>query len=203
MQCTRLTQAALDTMISNAKVLEKDSYGPKVYLLADGNILKLFRRKRLLSSALLRPYSQRFIDNALRLAGLGIPTLEVLSFHRLEQPGKTAVLYRPLPGRTLRQLAAEPGFTWQDAMPSLIALVQGLHRQGVYFRSLHLGNIVVTPEGKWGLIDVADMRFLRAPLSPRLIRRNLQHLASYLEREKLADTFPFAELEEALLSSEH
>ncbi|AZD58538.1 Oligosaccharide repeat unit polymerase Wzy [Pseudomonas chlororaphis subsp. aurantiaca] len=34
-------------MIEGARILEADSYGPKVYLLQDGNILKLFRRKRL------------------------------------------------------------------------------------------------------------------------------------------------------------
>jgi hypothetical protein len=47
MQCSRLAQADLTAMIEGARILEKDSYGPKVYLLADGNILKLFRRKRL------------------------------------------------------------------------------------------------------------------------------------------------------------
>ena len=49
MQCSRLPQADLNAMIEGARILEKDSYGPKVYLLADGNILKLFRRKRLFS----------------------------------------------------------------------------------------------------------------------------------------------------------
>lgn len=74
MQCSRLPQAALNQMIEGAKILEADSYGAKVYLLQDGNIVKLFRRKRLLSSALLRPYSKRFIDNAAQLEKLGIPT---------------------------------------------------------------------------------------------------------------------------------
>ncbi|MDP0983907.1 hypothetical protein, partial [Klebsiella variicola] len=75
MQCSRLPQADLTAMIEGARILEKDSYGPKVYLLTDGNILKLFRRKRLLSSALFRPYSKRFIDNAVELQKRGIPTL--------------------------------------------------------------------------------------------------------------------------------
>jgi RIO-like serine/threonine protein kinase len=58
-----------------------------------------------------------------------------------------------------------------------------LHGAGIYFRSLHLGNIVVTPDNEMGLIDVADMRFLRAPLNAELARRNLQHFARYIARE--------------------
>jgi hypothetical protein len=200
MQCSRLPQATLNTMIAGAKILEKDSYGPKVYLLADGNILKLFRRKRFFSSALFRPYSKRFIDNALGLQKRGIPTLTVLDSFQLDAPGMTAVLYRPLPGETLRQIANKEGFDWEQNLEPLVALIRRLHTAGIYFRSLHLGNIVVTPDNQMGLIDVADLRFLRAPLSPALVRRNLQHFARYIAREKLNERFPMQALEHALLA---
>lgn len=199
MQCSRLPQAALNQMIEGARVLEADSFGPKVYLLQDGNILKLFRRKRLFSSALFRPYSKRFIDNAAELERLGVPTLQVLEFYQLQAPGMTAVLYRPLPGETLRQISNKDGFNWQSALPALVELIRSLHTSGIYFRSLHLGNIVVTPDNQLGLIDVADMRFLRAPLPKHLVRRNLQHFARYIAREKLNGTFPMQALEQALL----
>jgi RIO-like serine/threonine protein kinase len=199
MQCTRLAQASFDTLITGAKVLEADSHGAKVYLLADGNILKLFRRKRLLSSALLRPYSARFIANAERLEILKIATLKVLAHYKLERPGMTAVLYEPLPGRNLRQLMDTADFTWQHSLEPLIAMIRRLHRSGVYFRSLHLGNVIVTPEGELGLIDMADMSFTRGPLSRRLIKRNLEHFSRYLEREKLTACFPLAELNKAVL----
>jgi serine/threonine protein kinase len=201
MQCFRLSEAALKQMIVDANVLEADSYGAKVYRLQDGNILKLFRRKRWFSSALLRPYSKRFIDNANRLQQLGVPTLKVVNFYTLEQPGMTAVLYQPLPGETLRQLAQKPGFSWTQALPALIELIRELHRSGVYFRSLHLGNIVVTPEKNLGLIDVADMRFFKAPLSESLKKRNIQHFARYIERENLNDEFPLRDLEKALVNN--
>ncbi|MBF8792970.1 toluene tolerance protein [Pseudomonas monteilii] len=199
MQCSRLSQVDFDQLTLGAKVLEADSHGAKVYLLGDGNILKVFRRKRLISSALLRPYSRRFIDNAARLAQMGIPTLEVISHHKLDLPGRTAVLYRPLPGQTLLQLSREPGFSWDSLLPQLVELIRQLHRSGIYFRSLHLGNVVMTPDQRLGLIDVADMRFLRAPLPARMVRRNVQHMARYIEREKLAEQFPLAALEAALL----
>lgn len=199
MQCFRLPQAALNQMIKGARVLEADSFGPKVFLLPDGNILKLFRRKRLLSSALFRPYSKRFIDNAARLEKLGIPTLQTLTLHQLDTPGMTAVLYRPLPGETLRQLADKNGFDWQQTLPALTAFIRELHAAGVYFRSLHLGNIVVTPGNQFGLIDVADMRFLRGPLPQHLVKRKLQHFARYIDREKLNESFPMQTLEQILL----
>ncbi|EKT4523927.1 toluene tolerance protein [Pseudomonas putida] len=199
MQCSRLSQVDFDQLTLGAKVLEADSHGAKVYLLGDGNILKVFRRKRLISSALLRPYSRRFIDNAARLAQMGIPTLEVISHHKLDLPGRTAVLYRPLPGQTLLQLSREPGFSWDVLLPQLVELIRQLHRSGIYFRSLHLGNVVMTPDQRLGLIDVADMRFLRAPLPARMVRRNVQHMARYIERENLANKFPLAALEAALL----
>lgn len=202
MQCSRLPQAALNQMVDGARVLEADSYGPKVYLLPDGNILKLFRRKRFFSSALFRPYSKRFIDNAVELQKLGVPTLQVLKFFRLQAPGMTAVLYRPLPGETLRQIANKEGFNWKQALPDLIGLIRSLHQSGIYFRSLHLGNIVVTPEHRMGLIDVADMRFLRKPLPRHLVKRNLQHFARYIARENLGESFPMRALEQALLSSQ-
>lgn len=201
MQCSRLPQDALNQMIEGARVLEADSYGPKVYLLQDGNILKLFRRKRLFSSAIFRPYSKRFIDNTLELQKRGVPTLQVLQFYRLQAPGMTAVLYEPLPGETLRQVAAKDGFDWQQNLPALAELIRSLHKSGIYFRSLHLGNIVVTPDNRMGLIDVADMRFVRAPLPKHLIKRNLQHFARYIARENLNGSFPMQALEQAVMAS--
>lgn len=201
MQCSRLPQDALDQMIEGARILEADGFGPKVYLLQDGNMLKLFRRKRVFSSALFRPYSKRFIDNVAQLQTRGVPTLRVLQFHQLPAPGMTAVLYQPLPGETLRQISDKQGFSWQQALPDLAGLINRLHRAGIYFRSLHLGNIVVTPDNEMGLIDVADMRFFKGPLPKRLVKRNLQHFARYIEREKLNETFPMSALERAVLAS--
>ena len=39
----------------NCKVIEQDGFGDKVMILQDGTFLKLFRRKRLISSAAIWP----------------------------------------------------------------------------------------------------------------------------------------------------
>ena len=142
-----------------ATVLEADFYGEKVLALADGRILKLFRRKRLITSAAWYPYAQRFADNCQGLAKRGIPCPEVLEVYRVPSISRDAVLYSPLAGKTIRQLieagmSEETALKLRSAVVSFINHLQGL---GIYFRSLHLGNIVLTPSGTLGLIDVADM----------------------------------------------
>ena len=78
-------------------------------------------------------------------------------------------------------------------LPALGAFIAKLHDRGVYFRSLHLGNIVMTPEGTLGLIDIADMRFSRGQLTASQRKRNLRHLLRYpsdwteTDRHKLSD----------------
>lgn len=198
MHLTPLSQNQFEQLARNAKVLEADGFGPKVLHLESGLFLKLFRRKRWLSTALWRPYSVRFAKNAERLQHLGIPTLEVRALYLMEDKSMTAVLYSPLPGLSVTQLASQPGFRWEAIFTPLVEFIRDLHQKGVYFRSLHLGNIIQTPEGKFGLIDISDMRFMGKPLSSRLVRRNLTHFHRYLKRERLEQEFPYPGLYEAL-----
>ncbi|MBM5813013.1 MAG: toluene tolerance protein [Gammaproteobacteria bacterium] len=160
---------------AGAEVIERDRHGDKVLRLADGSYLKLFRRKRLISSAAWYPYAQRFADNALALAERGIPCPVVLAVHRIPGIRREAVRYRPLEGRTLRQLIRE-GSEPPRLRERLGGFVALLHAKGVYFRSLHLGNIVLTPAGELGLIDIADLRAGKRPIPAHRRRRNLQHM---------------------------
>lgn len=164
----------------DAEVIEADFFGDKVLRLADGNFMKLFRRKRLISSAAFFPYAKRFANNASTLQKRGIPCPQVLATYRVSDIARDVVHYEPLPGKTLRQLIAEDE---QFNDPALIRqfgrFVAELHNQGVYFRSLHLGNVVMTPEHALGLIDIADMKTLRRPLRKSLCLRNFQHMRRY------------------------
>lgn len=160
---------------ADARVLERDRHGDKVLVLADGSYLKLFRRKRLISSAAWYPYAQRFADNALALAGRRIPCPSVIGVVRIPAIRREAVCYRPLEGRTLRELI-RAGEDAPDLRERLGSFVAGLHAAGIYFRSLHLGNIVLTPAGEFGLIDIADLRAGSEPLPAHRRRRNLQHM---------------------------
>jgi tRNA A-37 threonylcarbamoyl transferase component Bud32 len=173
-----LTQQEYLAMCEGAEVLEADPHGDKVLRLADGSILKLFRRKRLLSSALLYPYARRFQHNALALARMGIPVPTVLSVMRIPEMARDCVHYRPLPGVTMRQVVAR-GVSperRQELRRALTRLIIRLHDHGVYFRSLHIGNVIVTPEGQLGLIDFSDMRIYPWSLGKYLRKRNMQRM---------------------------
>jgi tRNA A-37 threonylcarbamoyl transferase component Bud32 len=161
-----------------AQVLEADGSGDKVLRLRDGLMLKLFRRKRLLSSALLFPYAGRFARNAQRLTRLGIPCPDIIATYRIASIARDAVYYRPLPGLTLRQLLDDPAQA-QALRVQFGRFVARLHEAGVYFRSLHLGNVVLTPQNELGLIDIADLQRQHWALRDSQRERNFHHMLRY------------------------
>ncbi|MEZ7972624.1 MAG: toluene tolerance protein [Pseudomonadales bacterium] len=179
-------------MRAGADVTAADEYGDKVLLLKDGTYLKLFRVKRLFTSARLFPYWRRFEKNAEALHALGVPTLKVIESIRLPEIDRTAVHYEPLPGNILREV---PDF---DArlVSRLGAFIKELHDKGVYLRSMHLGNVVLTPEDELGLIDIADMKVYGGALRKGLRLRNLHHLWRYEQDRRAISPY-----QEAFVSS--
>ncbi|WP_223532256.1 MULTISPECIES: bifunctional O-antigen ligase/aminoglycoside phosphotransferase family protein [unclassified Pseudomonas] len=176
------TPSALQQLTADARIIEEDGLGPKVLRLSDGSFLKLFRRRRWYTSGSFTPYSERFAVNSVQLRNRGIPTPHILDLYRFED-GSTAVHYSPLPGNTLRQILQ--GITAPAVRQALVErfgkFMAQLHQQGVYFRSLHLGNVLVLEDGEFGLIDLADLRIYPSSLSPSLRRRNLRHMQRYAE----------------------
>lgn len=161
-----------------AQVLEADGTGDKVLRLGDGSMLKLFRRKRLITSAAWYPYAKRFADNCRTLAERAIPCPRVRQVYRIAEIARDAVHYDPLPGHTLRQLLEHP-HSDDRLRAQLGGFIAQLHEKGIYFRSAHLGNVVLTPEGELGLIDIADLRTYRRALPKRLRLRNFKHMLRY------------------------
>ena len=160
----------------NCKVIEQDGFGDKVMILQDGTFLKLFRRKRLITSAAIWPYAQRFADNAKKLEELGIPCPKIIEVYRIPSIERDAVHYHPLPGMTLRDLHLGKAEYPDDLRERFAKFVGHIHDLGVYFRSIHLGNVVLTPEGEIGLIDISDMKIQTRPLSKSQRKRNFVHM---------------------------
>ena len=64
--------------------------------------------------------------------------------------------------------------------------VAKLHAEGVLFRSLHFGNVLVTPDQDLALIDIVDMSFRRSgSLSTPERIRNFAHIGRYTEDRTL------------------
>lgn len=182
-----LEQARYLALREGATVLEADGTGDKVLRLADGSMLKLFRRKRLLSSAAWYPYAQRFADNCRHLQERQIRCPVVKAVYRIGAIERDAVHYAPLPGQTLRQVLEEPA-DHDQLRAQLGRFIATLHERGVYFRSAHMGNVVLTPEGELGLIDIADLRIFRRPLRKSQRLRNFKHMLRYpQDRQWLLD----------------
>lgn len=170
-----LSPQAFEHLCQGAEILEQDARGLKVLRLPNGDILKIFRVKHLISSARIYSYARQFCRNAERLQVLGIPTVTIRELYHFGDSSNSAVLYQPLAGSTVRQLAYARQLN-DASLQRLGAFIGSLHDKGVYFRSLHMGNIVRGEDGEFGLIDVADMSIY--PWSLRCGRRlrNLYHV---------------------------
>jgi tRNA A-37 threonylcarbamoyl transferase component Bud32 len=177
-----LKQETLETMLLGAKVIEEDGYGLKVARLVDGDFLKLYRRKRLISSSLWSSPAQRFAKNAEYLLQLGIIAPTIVDTLLIPQCKLNAVRYQPLPGQTLRDhWRALETHARDNEVERFGAFLGRLHELGVYFRSLHLGNVLCLPDQRFGLIDLSDMTITGKPLGRWKRKRNLQHMLRYPE----------------------
>ena len=107
------------------------------------------------------------------LGHLAVPTVRVRAYFECPQARRHVVAYHPLGGEVLRdRLGNNEAVDW----PGLAQFVARLHERGVYFRSLHSGNVVCVPGGDFGLIDIADLQLLREPLGLARRVRNLRPL---------------------------
>lgn len=184
----RITAAEFDKMKQGAVVLSRDEHGEKVLETSDRRIIKLFRRKRLLSSNLWRPYARRFFEAAIELKKRGVPTVEVLDLFRVASIGRDGVTYRKLEGIPLREtLAAQPGRR-DELLARLAEFLAKLHRTGAYFRAAHFGNVLVRADGSLALIDVSEATCRRRSLPTSMRLRNFRPLRGYdVDAKALAD----------------
>jgi serine/threonine protein kinase len=175
----RLSQKEFLKYRDGAKVLEKDGSGEKVLLTPDGRICKLFRCKRQISTARFYPYAQRFADNAAILKVLGIPSVDVTGVFRIEEMERDLVVYPLLEGETLRSVCLAQPERSQELMAKFAFFLARLHDMGIYFRSVHFGNVLVLPNGEFGLIDVSDMKITSTPLGAWKRARNFKAFFRY------------------------
>ena len=140
MKC--LTLKEYQRLVADSKVLEQDKHGAKVLETVDNKIVKLFRRKRAITSAAFKPYAARFVENAQRLKARGIKTVNIEAVYRCSPISRTLVVYRPVPGQTLRD-AIRNSTNPDTLMAHFASFFAELHDKGVLFRSIHLNNVIV------------------------------------------------------------
>lgn len=179
-----LSLPALLELVSSGKVLEESpSLGPKVIALGSNRYLKLLRvNSRFSTWGLLNP-ARRFARNAQRLKEKGIPTLTMETLYRVPHLKCWAVRYKGLEGVSIRQLLKQGELT-DTRREQLVLFIKQLHDKGIYFRGLHPGNILLTPDGQLGLIDILDCYF-RPHLFHFQRQRNFKHFFRYADAKPL------------------
>jgi tRNA A-37 threonylcarbamoyl transferase component Bud32 len=196
-----LNEHDYNDLLEKTETIEKDQSGEKVLKYPDGKYMKLFRRKRLFSSALIYPYWRRFVRNAYSLKKKGIPTVDKIeAIVKVPHIRKTGVIYLPLKGETLKHMIVN------DSAPSDLpeqfgTFVAMLHRKGIYFSSLHLGNVVMTESGDMGLIDISDMNSVPFPIPLFTRKTNLDYLFRCRQGMKLFDKKGVREFTDAYLKN--
>jgi hypothetical protein len=173
-----LSNDQYDALLMQSDVIEKDRHGIKVVRLPDGSFLKTFWYRHRISSRRIYPEWLRFVLHAGALKRRGIPTVTILQIIRIPHLKRTGVIYRPLEGRTLRQVHASGDFD-EKLAGRLGGFFAQLHRRGVVFRALHFGNVLLCPDGRFGLIDISDMKVFPCSLAVRTRMRNFVHLFRY------------------------
>jgi len=172
-------------LIKGAEIIEQDSFGIKVLETKNNEMIKLFRRKRLFSTALLKPYAVRFVDNAKKLHSLGIPTINIKQLLWCPSIKRHIVVYEKLEGALLREALTKEQEKPAKLFQNFGAFIADLHEKGGYFRSAHLNNILLLPNGTFGLIDISDMQIKHQSLNINLRQRNFEHILCYQEDKDL------------------
>lgn len=175
----KINQQQYQALIKGALLLEEDAFGVKVLDTRQGEIIKLFRRKRFFSTALLKPYAVRFVDNAQQLDALGIPTVKINRLLWCHSIKRHLVVYQRLDGLLLRDVLSDSTLNSDALFRQFGSFIAKLHNKGVYFRSAHLKNILVCPNGEFALIDISDMQIKKKALKLALRIRNFQHILRY------------------------
>lgn len=187
MPIQRLSESAYQQLVANAIVLKERHGKPAILLTPDKLIVKHIYRRSWFSSSRIWPYAQRFINGAKLLHERGILAPTVRARYYYPTAGCDILVYEYLDGKSLYTLANENNYSYVEKIPAFIAK---LHDLGIYFRDLHLDNVIVHNE-EFALIDLASIkcRRLSRSLNLKYRARNLAHMFEKQEDQSIYDRF--------------
>lgn len=171
---------------SNISLLKTTYNRPKLFETDNGEMIKVFYpRKKRLSSDKFKPYAMRFCNNAERLRSFGFKTLVIKNIQFCPDLNTYIITYPKLPGVDARVLAKSD----RSIINDIASLLADLHNNGIFFRSIHLENILCQSKGKLALIDIVDVQFKKNSLSTYLRFRNLKHLFLVKDDKKFWENY--------------
>lgn len=169
----RLTISELRKFVSENEVLYGHPERPGLMLTPDNRIVKSFYPRKRISTSTFIPQAKRFVANArkLRERNIEAPIVEDVIYCR-DIPVHM-VVYERIDGVDLRELCKAGHI---DCLSSLAAFLAHIHHKGVYFRAVHLGNLLKRSTDGFAILDIADLTTRSGPLGPLQRARNLAHL---------------------------
>lgn len=172
-----LTNEQFITLIQDpqAKILSDSTEGPKVLQKHNGDIVKIFYSSKK-NSLISLPHALRFSRSAQGLTAAGVlaPHIKALAYY----PAKKAYIltYTEIPGQDFRALTSPTNPLLLEKLPLFLAK---LHQKGVFYRGIHLGNVLLTPNEEIALIDITNVHIRHKPLSLKQRAKNLAHFVYY------------------------
>jgi hypothetical protein len=144
------------------KYIEKaDDLGHRKTFHKKNEIIKIFNVRGLISSGFFNTYASRIIKNSLKLKIYDIPSIEITNELIFQYNRRlSGVSYKYIPGTTYRDLSHQ---ITMDMITDLANYISNIHKKGIYFRAMHLGNILLHNK-KLFLIDIAKIHFYPWPL---------------------------------------
>tara|TARA_R110002072_G_scaffold173230_2_gene327842 strand:- start:10569 stop:12176 length:1608 start_codon:yes stop_codon:yes gene_type:complete len=181
-----ITNNKFQKIIEKSQVIKKNKHGPKL-LLNQEHYIKIFYKKSGMSSTKFKSYADKFIINSIKLQKLNISTIKPEKVFYIKNHNHPRdphfITYKSIPGQDLRNIITNNNsINIEDNHDLILRFIEELvtlHQKGVFFRSLHLGNILLEANSKnLALIDIADVRFkkLNKPLGFNKSLRNIKHI---------------------------
>lgn len=168
-----ISQADIDKLVQRSKILFGYTEHPSLLLTPENEIVKFFYRRKRISTSIILPQARRFHTNSRHLARLGIKAPIVKDIFYAQDVPLHIVTYQHIEGVDYRELCNREGV---DCLAALPVFISRLHSSGVYFRAIHLGNIVRCHSDDDAIVDISDLSIRPTRLSVFLRARNLAHL---------------------------
>ncbi len=171
----------------------------------------IYKRKKLFSTSFVYPYAYRFARQSKKLQAKGVVAPVVKDIYHCPEKNCHIVTYPLIDGESLDKLIMDPtpvlseaegvkprddndkksrdyndkesrdNLSPLDLLIKFARFVAELHDKGIFFWDLHLGNIMITPECKFALLDITSVKIYRNPLS---IKKRARNLARFIRIEK-------------------
>lgn len=180
-----LSNSELQRFIQKHRLLLGTLQRPELMLTSRQQIVKFFYPRKSISTSLFIPQAKRFRSNGIKLKQVGITAPEVSELIFCPDIPVHMAVYQYLKGDDIRNLCSKNNYPCIDKLPSYIAT---LHQRGVYFRAIHLGNILQSDENELALVDITDLTVRLDQLTIFQRARNIAHLFNSTEdKQWLAD----------------